>query len=271
MGIEFRELVAVVFLSRTLLYYSTCLRSEYLQREGNMPVSAKTVQSVRSVGHQNRGRASSSRRVAAVASENTLGGVVFSPFDEVEGSLKLVREGAKAANVSLARQNFSAACESALNEQISIEFNVSYVYAAMHAYFDRDNVALPGLAKFFLESSHEEREHAEMLMKYQNERGGRVKFSSLLPPQTEFGGDNGSGDALYAMELTLSLEKLVNEKLLTLHAIADEENDPQMADYIEGNFLNEQVEAIKKISDYVAQLRRVGEGHGVYHWDSQLE
>merc|ERR1711920_844720 len=145
MGIEFRELVAVVFLSRTWLYYSTCLRSEYLQREGNMPVSAKTVQSVRSVGHQNRGRASSSRRVAAVASENTLGGVVF------------------------------------------------------------------------------------------------------------------------------SLEKLVNEKLLTLHAIADEENDPQMADYIEGNFLNEQVEAIKKISDYVAQLRRVGEGHGVYHWDSQLE
>merc|ERR1712060_514798 len=215
MGIEFRELVAVVFLSRTWLYYSTCLRSEYLQREGNMPVSAKTVQSVRSVGHQNRGRASSSRRVAAVASENTLGGVVFSPFDEVEGSLKLVREGAKAANVSLARQNFSAACESALNEQISIEFNVSYVYAAMHAYFDRDNVALPGLAKFFLESSHEEREHAEMLMKYQN--------------------------------------------------------DPQMTDYIEGNFLNEQVEAIKKISDYVAQLRRVGEGHGVYHWDSQLE
>merc|ERR1712060_594566 len=186
---EFRELVAVVFLSRTWLYYSTCLRSEYLQREGNMPVSAKTVQRVRSVGHQNRGRASSSRRVAAVAGENTLGGVVFSPFDEVEGSLKLVREGAKAANVSLARQNFSAACESALNEQISIEFNVSYVYAAMHAYFDRDNVALPGLAKFFLESSHEEREHAEMLMKYQNERGGRVKFSSLLPPQTEFGGD----------------------------------------------------------------------------------
>merc|ERR1712060_876267 len=88
---EFRELVAVVFLSRTWLYYSTCLRSEYLQREGNMPVSAKTVQSVRSVGHQNRGRASSSRRVAAVASENTLGGVVFSPFDEVEGSLKLVQ------------------------------------------------------------------------------------------------------------------------------------------------------------------------------------
>jgi hypothetical protein len=31
----------------------------------------------------------------------------------------------------------------------SIEYNVSYIYHALWAYFDRDNVALPGLAKFF--------------------------------------------------------------------------------------------------------------------------
>lgn len=30
---------------------------------------------------------------------------------------------------------------------ISVEYNVSYVYHAMYAYFDRDNVALKGLAK----------------------------------------------------------------------------------------------------------------------------
>lgn len=29
----------------------------------------------------------------------------------------------------------------------SVEYNVSYVYHAMFAYFDRDNVALKGLAK----------------------------------------------------------------------------------------------------------------------------
>ena len=29
----------------------------------------------------------------------------------------------------------------------SVEYNVSYVYHAMYAYFDRDNVALKGLAK----------------------------------------------------------------------------------------------------------------------------
>ena len=74
-----------------------------------------------------------------------------------------------------------------------------------------------------------------------------------------------------AMELTLSLEKLVNDKLLTLHKVADETNDPQMTDFIEGNFLEEQVDAIKEISGYVAQLRRVGMGHGVYHFDTQLQ
>ncbi|KAF3579285.1 hypothetical protein DY000_02035690 [Brassica cretica] len=49
----------------------------------------------------------------------------------------------------------------------SVEYNLSYVYHAMYAYFDRDNVALKGLAKFFKESSVEEREHAEKLMEYQ--------------------------------------------------------------------------------------------------------
>lgn len=29
----------------------------------------------------------------------------------------------------------------------SVEYNVSYAYHAMYAYFDRDNVALKGLAK----------------------------------------------------------------------------------------------------------------------------
>ena len=72
------------------------------------------------------------------------------------------------------------------------------------------------------------------------------------------------------MELALSLEKLTNEKLLSLHSVADRNNDPQMADFIENEFLTEQVEAIKKISEYVAQLRMVGKGHGVWHFDQML-
>ncbi|MQL83486.1 hypothetical protein Taro_015974 [Colocasia esculenta] len=150
-----------------------------------------------------------------------------------------------------------------------VEYTASYVYHSLFAYFDRDNVALRGLAKFFKESSEEEREHAEKLMKYQNKRGGKVKLLSILSPLSEFDHDE-KGDALYAMELTLALEKLVNEKLLNLHAVATKSNDVQMSEYIESEFLTEQMEAIKKIAEYVAQLRRVGQGHGVWHFDQML-
>ncbi|KAL9230221.1 hypothetical protein vseg_005602 [Gypsophila vaccaria] len=213
------------------------------------------------------------RRTAAVAAaaagENSrsLTGVIFEPFEEVKKELSMVPN---VPQVSLARQKFKDESEAAINEQINVEYNVSYVYHAMYAYFDRDNVALKGLAKFFKESSEEERGHAEKLMEYQNMRGGKVKLQSILMPLSEF--DNAEkGDALHAMELALSLEKLTNEKLLNLHQVAEENNDVQLQEFVEGEFLSEQVEAIKKISEYVAQLRRVGKGHGVWHFDQMLQ
>ncbi|KAL3834811.1 hypothetical protein ACJIZ3_009547 [Penstemon smallii] len=195
-----------------------------------------------------------------------LTGVVFQPFEEVKKELTLVPT---VPQDSLARQKFTDECEAAINEQINVEYNVSYVYHALYAYFDRDNVALKGLAKFFKESSLEEREHAEKFMEYQNKRGGKVKLQSILMPLSEFDHVE-KGDALYAMELVLSLEKLTNEKLLNLHAVASRNNDVQLTDFVESEFLVEQVESIKQISEYVAQLRRVGKGHGVWHFDQML-
>ncbi|CAN6565356.1 unnamed protein product [Malus baccata var. baccata] len=186
------------------------------------------------------------------ANNRPLTGVVFEPFEEVKKELDLVPS---LPQVSLARQKFTDESEAAINEQINVEYNVSYIYHAMYAYFDRDNVALKGLAKFFKESSEEERDHAEKLMEYQNKRGGRVKLQSILMPVSEFEHPE-KGDALYAMELALSLEKLTNEKLLHLHSVAVKNKDPQLTDFVETEYLAEQVEAIKKISEYVAQLRR---------------
>ncbi|XP_051130386.1 ferritin-3, chloroplastic-like [Andrographis paniculata] len=203
---------------------------------------------------------------AAGASNETLTGVVFQPFEEVKKDEVMVPI---TLDQSLARQRFAPDCEAAINEQINVEYCVSYAYHSMYSYFDRDNVALKGLAKFFKAASQEEREHAEMLMEYQEKRGGKVKLQSLQAPPSEFDHVD-KGDALYAMELALSLEKLTNEKLLKLHAVADENNDPQLADFVESEFLGEQVDAIKKISEYVSQLRRVGKGHGVWHFDQML-
>lgn len=46
-------------------------------------------------------------------------------------------------------------------------------------YYARADVSLPGFAKFFSAASKEERDHAEKLMDYLNQRGGEVKLQDV--------------------------------------------------------------------------------------------
>merc|ERR1711871_191618 len=171
--------------------------------------------------------------------------------------------GTPSNTMSAVRQNYHETSEAMLNEQINMELYASYVYQAAARHFQRDDVALLGFAKFFQESSDEEREHAERLQKYQLMRGGRITYAAIQPPPSEY--ENG----LTAMEAALELERNVNAALLKLHKCAEEAGDSQMTDFIEGNYLNEQVEGIKMIADYVANLKRVGPGLGEYMFDKE--
>jgi len=160
------------------------------------------------------------------------------------------------------RQNFHQDSEAGINKQINMELYASYVYQSMAFYFDRDDTAMKGFSNFFKKSSDEEREHAEKLMKYQNQRGGRVVFQDIQKPERD---EWGSG--LDAMQAALALEKTVNQALLDLHAIAEGHGDKQMCDFIESNYLTEQVEAIKELSNYVTKLKKIGPGLGEYLFD----
>lgn len=165
---------------------------------------------------------------------------------------------------SVVRQNFSREAEAGINKQINLELYANYVYTAMAYHFDRDDVALHGFHKFFKEQAHEEREHAEKLMKYQNQRGGRIVLQNIAKPSDE---EWGSG--LAAMEAALQLEKTVNQSLLDLHKVASDKGDTQMCDWLETHYLTEQVEAIKKLADYVTNLKRCGTGLGEYMFDKE--
>lgn len=214
-----------------------------------------------------RGSRTAARVPVVRAEQEKVTGVIFEPFSEVAGELATVEKAP--LSDSLARVGYTLECEAAVNEQINVEYNVSYVYHALYAFFDRDNVGLPGFAQFFKENSEEERHHAELLMEFQNRRGGRVKLQSIMMPEMEF--DNADkGEALYAMELALSLEKLNFQKLRQLHDVADTAGDAQMCDFIEGQLLDDQVKDVKEVSEMVSQLRRIGKGHGVYHFDKLL-
>jgi ferritin heavy chain len=174
--------------------------------------------------------------------------------------------------VSRARHNFSEKTEAALNAQINLEYEASHAYAAMSAYFDRDDVALVNIAKHFDDAAEEEFGHARDISKYQTLRGGRVALSDVKKPTThEFAATEFKSDALVAFEAALELEKRVYQSLLELSQLASDVNDPQLGDYLDG-YLKEQVESINKVSKYVAQLERIGVlGMGVYTFDKELE
>lgn len=166
------------------------------------------------------------------------------------------------STMSIIRQNFHDDSEAAINRQINMELYASYVYLAFAYQFDRHDVALKGFYDFFKKSSDEEREHAEKLMHYLNNRGGTLKLEPIQPPAMF---DHKTG--LEAMRVALQLERDVNESLLKIHAIASERNDPHLTDFLEEEFLDEQVESIKKIGSFITNLERVGPGLGEYQFD----
>uniref|UniRef100_A0A3B3HHI1 Ferritin n=1 Tax=Oryzias latipes TaxID=8090 RepID=A0A3B3HHI1_ORYLA len=154
---------------------------------------------------------------------------------------------------SQVRHNFHQDCEAAINRQINLELYASYVYLSMGYYFDRDDQALHNFAKFFRKQSHEEHEHAEKLMKLQNQRGGRIFLQDIKKPDRD-----EWGNGLEALECALQLEKNVNQSLLDMHKLCSERNDPHLCDFIETHYLDEQVKSIKELGDWVTNLRRMG-------------
>ncbi|CAN0548892.1 unnamed protein product [Ectocarpus sp. 8 AP-2014] len=163
------------------------------------------------------------------------------------------------------RQNYHEECEALINKQINMEFYASYVYLSMASYFNRDDQALHGFAQYFQKASDEEREHGMKLMTYQAKRGGRVVFQDIAKPSSmEW------GTPLEAMEAALELEKTVNQSLLDLHKASDSKGDAHLCDFLEAEYLGEQVEGIKEIGDMITKIKRAGDGLGLHIMDKEI-
>merc|ERR1712181_49827 len=167
--------------------------------------------------------------------------------------------------VSKIRQNYHEDCEALINKQINMEFYDSYVYLSMSSYFNRDDQALHGFAAHSKTESGEERAHGMKLMEYQTKRGGRVVFQDVAKPTTmEW------GTPLEAMEAALELEKTVNQSLLDLHKVAGDKGDGHLCDFLESEYLGEQVEGIKAIGDLITKMKRAGDGLGLHLIDKEM-
>ncbi|XP_062995865.1 ferritin heavy chain A-like [Elgaria multicarinata webbii] len=154
---------------------------------------------------------------------------------------------------SQVHQNYHMDCEDAVNNMVNLELYASYVYLSMSYYFQREDVALKHVAAFLKKESLKKREYAEKFLKYQNKRGGCIVLQDIQKP------DRDEWDtSLEAIQSTLQLELNVNQALLNLHKLATENRDPHLCDFLQSQFLEEQVETIKQLGDHLANLRRLG-------------
>ena len=171
---------------------------------------------------------------------------------------------------SCRHDNWDKKCEDILNKQIQIEYWASYQYHLMWSYFDRSSVGLKNIAEFFKKSSLEEREHGHKLAEYQNLRGGTVVFKDIVDCNLDYLEKEGN-DVLLSFEKAIEMEQIVYKSLLSVHVVGETCGDPQFTDFIESEYLEEQVSALNEITKYISQLKRIGnDGHGIWNFDKNF-
>ena len=140
--------------------------------------------------------------------------------------------------------------QDALNDQIRKEYASSYLYLAMAACAEANN--LLGSGRWMRLQSQEELGHAMKLFDYVNDRGGRVRLEAIGQPPADF------GSALQMFEKTLAHEQQVTASIHKLYALAVTEQDYATQIILQW-FITEQVEEEKSAAMVVEQLKAVGE------------
>ncbi len=152
--------------------------------------------------------------------------------------------------------------EKAINEQINKELYSEYLYMAMAAYLDAND--LDGFANFFKVQGDEERFHAMKFYNYLNERGGRVILKQIDKPAHEFDSAVDIFEKAYKHEQYVT--KLINE----LMDLAIEENDHASKSLLDW-FVDEQVEEEASMEQIVNKLKMIGgKGNGMLMLDKEL-
>ena len=120
------------------------------------------------------------------------------------------------------------------------------------------------------------------LMSYQAKRGGRVVFQDIAKPSSmEWGTPVEAMEAALELEKTVSNSSIglhykhfylnqVNQSLLDLHKAAGGQGDAHLCDFLEAEYLTEQVEGIKEIGDMITKIKRAGDGLGLHIMDKEI-
>ncbi|KAE9550433.1 hypothetical protein FO519_006348 [Halicephalobus sp. NKZ332] len=167
--------------------------------------------------------------------------------------------------VSQIRQNYHDNTENAVNQSVNKILAASYQYMELAYHFDRDDVALPNMHKYFLKLSEDKQSQVDKFMKYQNTRGGRNILQTIQKPLTS----NGSVGIVDAFKAALQTETQLNNQFLSMHEVADQTNDAQFSDFVEEE-LEAEVALLKELADHIALAQKAGNGLGEFLFDKEF-
>ena len=139
-----------------------------------------------------------------------------------------------------------------INEQIAHEFYASYLYLAMAAHFEEQN--LEGFAQWMRMQSDEEDEHAMKLFDYLVERGERIELGAIDEPPVEF------GSPVDAFRAALEHEKKVTGLINDIYEAAVDAKDYPTQVMLQW-FIEEQVEEEDVTGTAVERLEMAGDSN----------
>lgn len=152
--------------------------------------------------------------------------------------------------------------EGLLNDQMQREMYSSYLYLAMSAYFESQN--LPGFGHWMRLQAQEEQSHAMKFFSYINQRGGRVVLKAIDAPQKAW------DSPLAAFAAAYKHEQFVTGHINDLANAAHAERDNATWNMLQW-FVNEQVEEEATVQLIVHQLEMIqGAPHGLLMMDRAL-
>ncbi|HHY01033.1 MAG TPA: ferritin [Methanothermobacter sp.] len=149
-----------------------------------------------------------------------------------------------------------------LNFQLNRELYSGYLYLAMAAYFEDQD--LPGFGNWMRIQGQEELSHAMKFYDYLVQKGSRVQLAEIETPQKEW------DSPLAVFEQVYEHEKMVTGLINDLVDLAIELKDHATNNFLQW-FVAEQVEEEESSSGVLHKVKMVGESNrGLYMLDQEL-
>jgi ferritin len=156
----------------------------------------------------------------------------------------------------------SKTIQDAINEQINRELSSAYVYLAMSAWADEQN--LNGAASWLRLQWQEELVHATKLVDYVAQRGGRLELKAIPEPPTKY------DSLLDCFRAVLHHEEAVTIAINNLYDQAAKEKDYATQTLLDW-YVNEQVEEENAPTEIISMLELAGgDPSGLLIVDRQL-